>query len=135
MMRVPQGMAPTADVTVTLTRASGSSFVSVPSGTITFTPANWDQPQFVEVTSSVDGDTVEDIATLDASATGISTETVTVRVTDTREADPSVIDSAVPATDGGGTSSSSGCCGVGGSSGGAFALSLLVASTLRRRRR
>jgi glucose/arabinose dehydrogenase len=127
-------MAPAADVTVTLARAGGSSFVSVPSGTVTFTPANWDQPQYVEVTSAIDGDTVEDIATLDASATGIATETVTVRVTDTREADPSVIDSAVPQTDGGGGSNSSGCCGAGRSAHGSFVLAMFIAGIVLRRR-
>ncbi|MFN0252390.1 MAG: PQQ-dependent sugar dehydrogenase [Kofleriaceae bacterium] len=127
-------IAPASDVTVTLARASGSTFVRVPQGTLTFTPANWDQPQYVEVTSAIDGDTVEDIAMLEASSTGIGTETVTVRVTDTQEADPSVIDSANPAVDGGGGTDASGCCGVGDSRG-SFVLAMLVGGLVLRRRR
>ncbi len=123
-------MAPTTDVAVSLSHASGSSFVSVPAITLTFTPANWETPQYVEVTSRIDADTVEDIATLEASASGIPTETVTVRVTDTREPDPSAIDSAIDAPPE--RRDSGGCCGTGRSQG-TLPLALLVWCVLRRR--
>ena len=128
-------LAPTTDVTVTLARVSGSTFVSVPAGAITFTPANWDRPQYVEVTSAIDADLVEDVAMLDATATGYPGETVTVRVTDTREPLPLTPDD-LPATDGT-PPPSGGCCHVGESSDGlvALGLGLVVTGALRRRRR
>jgi glucose/arabinose dehydrogenase len=121
-------MAPPTDVTVTLARTSGSSFVSVPAAPLVFTTANWEQPQYVEVTSRIDGDTIEDIATFEATATGIAADVVTVRVTDTRDADPSAID-APPEPN-----SAGGCCGVVGSARGSFVLALVVLGILRRRR-
>ncbi len=128
-------VAPTTDVTVTLARVSGSTFVTVPAGAVTFTPTNWDRPQYVEVTSAIDTDLVEDVAMLDATAAGFPTENVTVRVTDTREPLP-VTGDDLPATDGA-PAKTGGCCRIGESADGpvAFGLALIVTAALRRRRR
>jgi len=125
-------MQPASDVAVTLSRASGSQYVNVTTNNVTFTPTNWSTPQFVEVTSAIDADLVEDLATFDASASGIATETVTVRVTDTREPLPPAADD-VPATDGP-SAKSGGCCGVSRDAASVGLLSLVVGGLLRRRR-
>jgi glucose/arabinose dehydrogenase len=123
-------MAPPSDVTVSFARTSGSSFVRVPVTTLVFTPANWEQPQYVEVTSVIDGDMLDDIATIDATAAEIPAETITVRVTDTREADPSAIDTAAPD---GPSTGTGGCCDTGTSSRSSIVLVLLVGLVARRR--
>ena len=76
---------PTADVTVTIGGAPADLTVS-PS-TLTFTPANWDQPQTVTVTAGADTDTDDDTGTLTHSAAGgdyagVTGPGVSVTVTD-----------------------------------------------------
>ncbi|MCC6124849.1 MAG: hypothetical protein IT426_07805 [Pirellulales bacterium] len=62
--------APAADVTVTITRQSGSSDLQVFPTTLTFTPANWNVPQLVKISAVSDPITEADTATFAVSATG-----------------------------------------------------------------
>jgi hypothetical protein len=67
---------PSSDVTVTTTRASGNSGLSVTGGgTLTFTPSNWDTPQNVTVSADDSG---TGAATFESSAPGHAKATVTV---------------------------------------------------------
>ena len=54
---------PTADVTVTPSRASGDADVTV-SDALTFTPSNWDTGQTVTVSAAEDADAANDTATI-----------------------------------------------------------------------
>jgi hypothetical protein len=70
-------------VTVSVAHTGGSPDVSVTSGTsLTFTPANWDQLQTVMLAAAEDLGVVTDFATLTVSATGLTSESVEVRVVD-----------------------------------------------------
>ncbi|WNG25039.1 PQQ-dependent sugar dehydrogenase [Cystobacter fuscus] len=79
--------APTADVTVTVQRASGDEDLTVARGAqLTFTPANWNQPQPVTIASAEDADTAPDLASFAVAAQGLSTETVGVTSIDNNAA-------------------------------------------------
>ena len=54
---------PTADVTVTPSRSSGDTDVTV-SGALTFTPINWNIAQTVTVSAAQDADAIQDSATI-----------------------------------------------------------------------
>jgi len=71
--------APSGTVTVTSTRTSGDSDITVTAGgTLTFTPQNFATPQNVTLSAAQDADTVNGTATITVSATGgIASETVT----------------------------------------------------------
>ena len=60
---------PTASVTVTPSRSSGSGDVTV-SGALTFTAANWDTAQTVTVGAAEDGDAEDDTAAIGHSVSG-----------------------------------------------------------------
>jgi glucose/arabinose dehydrogenase len=65
--------APTANVTVNLTKVGGDSDVNFTgSATLTFTPANWNQLQAVTLTAATDADFTNDVATFRVSATGLN---------------------------------------------------------------
>lgn len=71
--------APSADVTVSVARASGDEDLSVVSGSqLTFTPANWNQLQRVILAAAEDADSTPDSAAFTVSAPGLSPETVRV---------------------------------------------------------
>jgi len=71
--------APTADVTVSVQRASGDADLTVAGGAqLTFTPANWNQLQSVTIASAEDADSDPDGASFAVSTQGLSTETVQV---------------------------------------------------------
>ena len=60
---------PTGNVTITPSRSSGDSDVTV-SGALTFTPSNWETEQTVTVSAAQDADAVNDTATVSHSVTG-----------------------------------------------------------------
>ena len=60
---------PTGSVTVTPSRTSGSTDVTV-SGALTFTPANWDTAQTVTVSAAQDPDAIDDTAVLGHAVSG-----------------------------------------------------------------
>ncbi|WP_449062489.1 glycoside hydrolase family 48 protein [Planomonospora algeriensis] len=63
--------APAANVTVTTARTSGDADLSVGSGaSLTFTPANWNTAQTVEIEAAEDADQASGSAEFTASATG-----------------------------------------------------------------
>ncbi|MCA9535634.1 MAG: PQQ-dependent sugar dehydrogenase [Myxococcales bacterium] len=75
--------APSGNVTVTTARTSGDTDVSVAGGaTLTFTPANWMDPQAVRVAAAADADGEPDLASLTVSASTLSDVSVLVDVTD-----------------------------------------------------
>ena len=78
---------PTAAVTVTPSRSSGASDVTVVSDALTFTATNWNTAQTVTVHAAHDGDADNDTAVIGHSVTGgdyadFVVETVTVMVDD-----------------------------------------------------
>ncbi|WP_084737162.1 PQQ-dependent sugar dehydrogenase [Cystobacter ferrugineus] len=79
--------APTADVTVTVQRASGDADLTVADGEqLTFTPANWNQPQLVTIAAADDTDKAPDLASFAVAAQALSTETVVVTSIDNNAA-------------------------------------------------
>ncbi|MBI4509694.1 MAG: PQQ-dependent sugar dehydrogenase [Deltaproteobacteria bacterium] len=75
--------APSADLTVNVSRTSGDSDVGISTGgTLTFTTTNWSTPQVVTLAAADDADSVDDSSTVSLQANGVTTETVEVRVTD-----------------------------------------------------
>jgi glucose/arabinose dehydrogenase len=80
---VSLAIAPAADVTVNVARTAGDADVGVGSGAVlTFTPTTWNVPQAVTITSTDDLDTVNDTATLTVTSSGLTSQDVTVNVTD-----------------------------------------------------
>ena len=95
---------PAADVTVTITGASGD--LSLDNGSLVFTPDDWSTPQTVVVTAADDGDGVQDAdVTLTHVATGpVDYEGLHVDlVVSIRENDPSLVfsETAVTVPEGG----------------------------------
>jgi MYXO-CTERM domain-containing protein len=115
-------MMPAGTTTVTLTRATGSSDVTMGGAStamLTFTTANWQTPQFVEVAAAMDSDTADDMATIDVTAASLTTETVTVRVIELGSNPPMEPDAGVgPGLDGGGGGGQPDAMGPGGNGGG-----------------
>jgi ELWxxDGT repeat protein len=69
--------APTANVTVTVAKASGGSTdLNASAGTLTFTPADWNTPQTVTVTGGIDDSALNSVATFDVSAQDVTTQSV-----------------------------------------------------------
>lgn len=92
---VSLAQAPAADVTVEVARSGGDTDVGVIAGaTLVFTPSNWNTPQAVTLGAAIDGDAVDDTATISVEAPGLTTIPVEVRVLDlvqgTDEADLSI---------------------------------------------
>jgi MYXO-CTERM domain-containing protein len=73
---------PYLDVVVTVARASGDADLSVPTGPLTFTSANWSTPQTVTVSAADDADAVNDVATFSVTAPGLVARMVTVTAAD-----------------------------------------------------
>ncbi|WP_224241264.1 PQQ-dependent sugar dehydrogenase [Hyalangium gracile] len=95
--------APTADVSVSVVRASGDADLSIESGSqLTFTPANWNQLQVVTLSAVEDADATADIADFTVSAQGLASETVRVVSIDNNAA-RIVLSSASLTVDEGGT--------------------------------
>jgi hypothetical protein len=83
VLSIRLAVAPAFDVTVSVANTGGSPDVSILSGSsLTFTPASWDQLQTVVLAAAEDLDVVTDFATLTVSASGLTSESVEVRVVD-----------------------------------------------------
>ncbi len=88
------------DVTVAITKSSGSDDVSFSPARLTFTDSNWTTPQNVTVSAAEDADGVDDSATLAVSASGADyagiSDSVSVKITDNDKPgltiDPSSLD-------------------------------------------
>ncbi|HYF01501.1 MAG TPA: PA14 domain-containing protein, partial [Planctomycetota bacterium] len=74
--------APASDVVVNVARSSGSTDVTATPASLTFTPSTWSTPQTVTVAAAHDGDATNDGATVTCSASGLSSQSVSVTVTD-----------------------------------------------------
>lgn len=72
---------PGADVTVNL-QSPDTDAATVTPATLTFTSANYDDPQTVTVTPVSDDDTADESVGVTASATGLATQTVQVAIAD-----------------------------------------------------
>ena len=82
--------APARDVTVTVSRTSGDTDVSVTTGSsLVFTPTNYATPQDVAVSAANDADAIADTAVVSVQALGMVTQTVNVTVTDDEPVAPS----------------------------------------------
>ena len=86
---------PTGQVTVTPSRTSGSTDVTI-SGALTFTPANWDTAQTVTVSAAQDPDAVDDTAVVGHAVSGgdygaVAAASVDVTVDDDEPASTVVI--------------------------------------------
>jgi hypothetical protein len=69
---------PSSDVSVSVTRVSGDTDITVQSGSsLTFTTTNWNQNQTITLAASEDQDTSSDSATIRLSASGISNIDIT----------------------------------------------------------
>ncbi|MEQ4715701.1 glycoside hydrolase family 6 protein [Nonomuraea sp. B19D2] len=69
--------APSANVTVTTTRTSGDTDLSVSSGgSLTFTPSNWNTAQTVTLAAAQDSDTTAGTAAFNVGGTGVTPATV-----------------------------------------------------------
>ncbi|MEV0235202.1 glycoside hydrolase family 6 protein [Nonomuraea sp. NPDC050786] len=87
--------APSANVTVTTTRASGDTDLSVASGgSLTFTPANWNTAQTVTLAAAQDADTTSGTASFTVGGTGVTPATVTATEVD----DDAVVEQAIIVT-------------------------------------
>ena len=93
---------PTASVTVTPSRRSGDTDVTV-SGALTFTTANWSEPQTVTVSAEEDADAVDDTAVIGHAVSGgdygpVSAADVAVTVDDDEAVSTGVVLSVSPDT-------------------------------------
>jgi len=74
---------PGSNVTVSITRSSGDTDISVQSGaSLTFTTENWSTNQTVTLAAAADGDAVSGSATIQASASGLNSKNVTANEVD-----------------------------------------------------
>jgi hypothetical protein len=81
--QVKLSLVPSADVTVTVSRTSGDSDITVQSGgSLTFTTSNWSAYQTVTLAAAADADTTNGTATVRCSATGYSNVDVTATEAD-----------------------------------------------------
>jgi glucose/arabinose dehydrogenase len=86
---VSLAQAPGADVTVSVARSGGDEDVEVVAGTsLVFTPSNWNVPQALRLGAALDGDSDDDTATVQVSASGLLTVPIAVTV---RDPDPRLV--------------------------------------------
>jgi glucose/arabinose dehydrogenase len=71
-------IAPASNVTVAVSRSSGSSGVTATPTSLTFTPSTWNTPQTVTVSAAEDGNNVDEGATITCSASGLTSQNVVV---------------------------------------------------------
>uniref|UniRef100_UPI001FE5203E glycoside hydrolase family 6 protein n=1 Tax=Nonomuraea rhizosphaerae TaxID=2665663 RepID=UPI001FE5203E len=75
--------APTSNVTVTTTRASGDTDLTVSSGgSLTFTPSNWNTAQTVTLAAAQDSDTTNGTAAFTVGGSGVTSATVNATESD-----------------------------------------------------
>jgi len=75
--------APAANVVVQVAETSGNADVSALPAALTFTAGNWNTPRTVTVSAAADADSINDGATITASATGLTPQNVAITVIDT----------------------------------------------------
>ncbi len=76
-------IAPASDLLVSVARSAGDADVNVTTGaSLTFTPSNWMVPQVVRLSANADADETNDTATIEVSATSLSTAPIRVTVLD-----------------------------------------------------
>jgi glucose/arabinose dehydrogenase len=82
-VHVRLALMPAENIDVSIARSSGDSRIAVAAGAaLTFTPANWAEPQPVEIRLGLDPDTADDSATFTVSSAGLPSVSVIVRSTD-----------------------------------------------------
>lgn len=92
---------PAQDVVVKAARLSGDADVSVVQGhSLTFTGENWFTPQSVTLAAAPDADSVEDIARLRLTSSGLASELVDARVTDSDESSVMVLPTSLSVLEG-----------------------------------
>lgn len=74
--------APSANISVSVTRQSGDTDLSATPSTLTFTATNWSTPQTVTVTAAQDADALNGQAVFAVTASGLMTQTVTATEVD-----------------------------------------------------
>ncbi|MEW9549909.1 glycoside hydrolase family 48 protein [Nonomuraea sp. NPDC050783] len=80
---VKLSQAPSANVSVSVTRASGDADITVSGGgTLTFTPSNWNTAQNVTIAAADDSDTTSGSAVIRVSASGYTPVDVTISEAD-----------------------------------------------------
>ena len=80
---------PLADVTVSISRSSGDTDVSVSGGSsLVFTAGNFATPQNVTISAAEDADSTQDTAVVTLAASGFASQTVNVTVTDNEAVAP-----------------------------------------------
>jgi hypothetical protein len=86
-LQVRLSAQPTGNVTVTTARTTGDTDLTVGTGaTRTFTTANWNTAQTVQINAAEDTDSANGIATFTASATGQASATITASEADNDQA-------------------------------------------------
>ncbi|MEV4010589.1 glycoside hydrolase family 6 protein [Nonomuraea angiospora] len=87
--------APSANVTVTTTRTSGDTDLSVSAGgSLTFTPSNWNTAQTVTLAAAQDSDTTAGTASFTVGGTGVTPATVSATEVD----DDAVVEQSILVT-------------------------------------
>jgi hypothetical protein len=86
---------PDLDVVVTARRSSGDGDVTVTSGDLTFTRANWATPQMVTLAAAKDGDGGDDRASIEIAAAGLPALALEVMVRDNYVAPDAGMDAAI----------------------------------------
>lgn len=74
--------APASDVTVTVSRTSGTTDVTPSPATLTFTPSNWSTAQTVTVSAADDADLIDEGATIALATPELTTQRVVVTARD-----------------------------------------------------
>ena len=75
-------IAPSANVTVSVSRSSGSTGVTNSPTSLTFTPSNWNTPQTVTVSAAEDTNNVDEGATITCTSAGLTSQNVVITALD-----------------------------------------------------
>lgn len=102
VVSVRLAQAPASNVTVTASRVSGDTDITVASGaSLTFTPANFATPQLITIAGAEDGDLENDTATIRVFAPGIASYDLFVNGVDNDEAQLVVSTTSLSVNEGG----------------------------------
>jgi uncharacterized delta-60 repeat protein len=102
---VKLAIAPTSNVVVNIARTSGDTDVSTATTSLTFTAANWNITQAVQLAAAQDADTTNGAATFTVSSTGLSSKTIGATEIDDDTPKPTLVLSSlfITAPEGGAT--------------------------------
>ncbi|HZE98511.1 MAG TPA: PQQ-dependent sugar dehydrogenase [Planctomycetota bacterium] len=75
-------VAPPSNVTVSVSRSSGSAGVTASPASLTFTPSNWNMAQTVTVSAAEDTNNIDEGATISLASSGLTTQNVVVTARD-----------------------------------------------------